>query len=123
MQILVIDDDIDDYEFFVSALKHFRPDARSLHVENGVLALEVLKELSNLPNYIFLNINMPRMNGTEVLIALKTDSKLKDIPVIMWSTSTCESEQATFKKLGAIYFLSKPTEHSQLVNSLKVVIK
>ena len=122
MHILVIDDDAEDYEFFLSALKRFKPDARCLHRDSGVSALEFLQELNDPLNYIFLNINMPGMNGTEVLLALKSDPKLKDIPVIMWSTSTNEYEKTAFKKLGAVHFLSKPTEHLNLVKSLKKLI-
>ncbi|HYF68790.1 MAG TPA: response regulator [Ohtaekwangia sp.] len=122
MYILVIDDDADDFEFFLNALKLVKPAARCQHLKSGLSALKFLQKLTEQPNLIFLNINMPKMNGTEVLIALKSDPKLKDIPVIMWSTTTSEKEKSAFKKLGAVHFLTKPTELSVLMSSLKGLV-
>src|SRR5688500_974711 len=102
MRILFIDDDLEDHEVFCDALKAVNPDAECVYRTDGIEALKFLREeSSSLPDYIFLDLNMPRMGGAECLKALKSDDVLKDVPVILYSTSVHPSEGQKLKELGA----------------------
>ena len=78
-----------------------------------------------LPDYIFLDINMPRMNGRECLAELKKDIRLKNIPVIIYSTSTHSEDVELSIQLGAAYYLSKSSDIHQLpeqiINAIRIV--
>ena len=123
MLILLVDDDADDYGCFREALAESHPHARCLYACNGLAALDLLAELVVQPNYIFLDINMPLMNGRELIAKLKAHAAFKDIPVIIYSTTNSEAEQVSFKKLGADHFLVKPPKFATLVNALKELVK
>jgi len=123
MLVLFIDDDPDDFEIFCEALKKFDPEAKCLHSIDGEAAIGLLNGLTYLPDYIFLDINMPRMDGKECLSRIKKDSKLKDIQVFMFSTTTYLAEIKTYISLGAIDFIIKPTSVNELVDVFKAVLK
>jgi len=123
MFVLFIDDDPEDYEVFCEALKAFNSSAECLHALNGYEALNILKNvLFVLPEYIFLDVNMPVMGGEECIINLKKNPKFKDIPVIVYSTTANAGEIATFKKLGAEHFVVKPPRFEKLVDILKKIL-
>lgn len=79
---------------------------------NGKEALRILDALDTLPDLIFLDINMPVMNGLECLKKLRSDSKYDHIPISMLTTSFNEAEHA--RKLGADLFLTKPPSFREL---------
>ena len=84
LTFLIVDDDADDCEFFCEAVSEINPHSRCLLANNGEDALMKLRtEMTNLPDLIFLDLNMHRMDGRKCLIELKKDSKLKNIPVII----------------------------------------
>ena len=123
MIILFVDDDPDDYDIFCDALKTAKPKSKCLHVEDGQAAIDFLNDrISTLPDYIFLDINMPIMGGKECLMKIKQNPKLKMIPVFMYSTTTSPIEINECKKLGAQDFIVKPATFRNLVNTLKEVI-
>ena len=66
------------------------------------------------PDFIFLDINMPKVNGIECLIKLKSDSRLKRIPVIIYSTTSDENEVRKIMMLGAHDFISKAISFDEL---------
>lgn len=111
---MIIDDDADDRFFFKSALSKMRLTMDCIEVNGGKEALELLRKAIQLPDYIFLDINMPRIDGRECLKQLKSDEKLKHIPVIMYSTSFSEESIIEFHKLGALSCLFKPTDLKKL---------
>jgi CheY-like chemotaxis protein len=118
---LLIDDDADDSELFREALEEMDR-STSLHcAENGEEALKLLKRIE-LPGIIFLDINMPRMNGWECLKKLKSSPEYKNIPVIMYSTSSHQREVDIATDLGALSFFTKPHSYSELKNMIKGVI-
>jgi CheY-like chemotaxis protein len=119
---LLIDDDADDSELFREALEE-TDQSISLHcAENGEEALKLLKEIAK-PCIIFLDINMPRMNGWECLKKLKSNAEYKNIPVIMYSTSSHQREVDIAIDLGALSFFTKPHSYSELKNMVKGVIE
>jgi CheY-like chemotaxis protein len=111
---MIIDDDADDRFFFKSALKKMLTSIECMEANGAHEAFELLRKAIQLPNYIFLDINMPRMDGRECLKRLKSDEKLKHIPVIMYSTSFSEESIIEFYKLGALSYLNKPTDLNKL---------
>jgi CheY-like chemotaxis protein len=123
MLILFVDDDQEEYELFCEAIKTFRPSTLCLHVKDGLAAIHLLQRFTDLPDYIFLDINMPVMDGRECLKEIKADKRLNTIPVIMYSTTANPAEISSFKKLGAQDFVIKPSGFIQLINQLKIILK
>lgn len=120
MFILFVDDDIEEFELFCEALKTFDDGSRCLQALDGRQALDLLNEhLTVLPDCIFMDINMPIMGGNECLKKIKADAKLKDIPVLMYSTSSNLTDVKMCKELGAADFIVKPASFGGLVNVLK----
>ena len=118
MVVLNVDDDQEDREFFCDALREIDPSITCLIAGSGMEALALLKKLTLLPDYIFLDINMPMMDGKECLKTLKSISTFQSIPVIMYSTSTDTREIRECYNLGAEDFLIKPHSYEKLVNDL-----
>jgi len=111
---MIIDDDSDDIMFFKEALKEMLPSSVCLEANGGIEALQLLRKSEKLPNFIFLDMNMPRMDGRQCLKELKKDAKLKSIPVIMYSTSFTEESINELHKLGASSYLNKPSDMNKL---------
>jgi CheY-like chemotaxis protein len=123
MLVLFIDDDTDDYRLFCDALRTFNETAECLQAFNGRDALNVLNQSSStLPDYIFLDVNMPIMGGWECLKKIKANPILKDLPVIVYTTSSDASEIELFRKMGAEAFITKPSTFKQLVKTLKKIL-
>ena len=115
INILLADDDMDDCQFFREALAEL-PLATSLTVFNDSQQfMHHLQALSaNLPHALFLDLNMPRKNGFECLAELKEHSLLKQIPVIIFSTSYDEQKANLLYDVGAHYYISKPADYEDL---------
>ena len=118
MIVLNVDDDHEDREFFCDALREIDPTIICLVAGSGLEALALLKKQAILPDYIFLDINMPMMDGKQCLRALKSIPEFMAIPVIMYSTSTDTREIRECYSLGAEDFLIKPHSYEKLVNDL-----
>ena len=84
MVLMNIDDDPEDLENFFKAVKTVNPFAKCLLARNAKEALHILKD-TLLPDYIFLDIRMPHMDGKTVLAELRKNNKLKSVPVVMYS--------------------------------------
>lgn len=121
--ILLIDDDSDDAELFHEALEEIDPLVKLLRTADGCEALELLRTLDAHPDVIFLDINMPRMDGWECLTELKSSEGLKSIPVIMYSTSSHQREKERAIEMGASMFISKPDSYAQLISVLEAAIR
>ena len=111
-KLLLIDDDEDDREIFISIVESAYP-AISLSVAtNGQEALQVLKQTSTQPDLIFLDLNMPVMNGQQFMEVVKSDNTLQHIPIVILSTSSDKTTIRDMKTLGANYFITKPDKYS-----------
>ena len=121
MIILAVDDDPEDFEFFFDAVKKIDESIIVLKASNGHEALQLLDDHVLMPDYIFLDINMPMMDGHACLKEIKANAKLKDIPVVMYSTTNNMTEISKYKMMGA-NFLVKPHQFSKLVKSLQVIL-
>lgn len=120
---MIIDDDIDDIDMFCDAVAVIDPNASCIRVRNGEEALNKLHETDILPNYVFLDLNMPRMNGIECLTKLKIDTILKSIPVVILTTSSAQKDIDQTDKLGAIMFITKPIEYRTLIAKISSAIE
>lgn len=121
MVVLNVDDDQEDREFFCDALREIDSSITCLIAGSGMEALSLLESGGPLPDYIFLDINMPMMDGKQCLKALKGIPRYQPIPVIMYSTSTDTREIRECYELGAEDFLIKPHSFEKLVNDLNSI--
>lgn len=121
-RILIIDDDADDIEFFIEAVHGIDASIECSQATNGEEGLSRLRRGEVNPEYIFLDLNMPRLNGKEFLAEIKKDGKLSSIPVIMYSTSGIESDIKESMRLGAQDFIVKPTRLSELTERIESVM-
>ncbi|MBS1566389.1 MAG: response regulator [Bacteroidetes bacterium] len=119
--LMLIDDDGDDRELVSLAIHRIRPDITLIHASNGKEALLKLKSAANLPDLIFLDINMPVVDGFETLSLLKNAAVFKNIPVIMFSTSISEKDEKKAKLLGAMEYFSKPYSYADLAKLLQQI--
>ncbi|MBP1225478.1 response regulator [Flavobacterium sp. 1355] len=119
--ILQIDDDYDDCDFFSEALREVS-EAAYTSIHNPVQALQQLSNKVIEPDLIFLDINMPYMNGIDVLTEIKKKDVLKNIPVIIFSTSIPSEIKNKIKTLGAMDCLIKPNEFNALKKILTNII-
>lgn len=121
---LIIDDDADDREFFREAVSQVFPGVQCQEAIDGVEALKKLRiESEQLPDYIFLDLNMPRMDGKSVLVELKKDCQLKHIPVGIFTTSSAPEDKEESLILGAASFITKPYEFEKLCDSIQSVVE
>lgn len=116
---LLVDDDPDDQEVFLSALSDVSSTAHCLVAADGDHALELLHNEEAIPDYIFLDLNMPKMDGFELLTAIRKSKILRDIPVIVYSTTSQASQIEKAKKLGATEFFTKTHKYRDLCTLLR----
>jgi CheY-like chemotaxis protein len=112
---MIIDDDFEDRNLFCEAVKEINENAKCLAVGKGEDAIAMLRSGTVLrPDLIFLDLNMPGMNGRECLREIKKDSELKDIPIVIYSTSSSQKDIRETRELGAAYFQVKPSSFKSL---------
>ena len=119
LNILLCDDDTDDCIFFKDALEGLSLSTHLTTVHDGEQLMELITKTNELPYVLFLDLNMPRKNGFECLSEIKLNKKLKQLPVIILSTSIDEDVVNLLYNNGAQYCASKPGKISQL----KIVIR
>jgi CheY-like chemotaxis protein len=122
MIILCIDDDPDDTDFFCDALKEVSSDTLCLVANDGLSALKILRSEPQ-PDAIFLDINMPRMSGREVLVQIKKNYKWSQIPIIIYSTNIIPKDAADYRNLGAHEVVKKHSKYKDLCHALHVILK
>jgi len=115
------DDDPDDLELFDEALRGIDSSIEFNFASNGKELIEKLRLDGHTAQIIFLDINMPEMNGWECLENLKKEDQLKDIPVIMYSTSSTEAYGKRAINSGALAFYVKPHSFLLLQDFLKSI--
>ncbi len=121
MHILIVDDDEDDKEMLIEAVMEIDTSVNCTEASNGYDAFQFLKKETTLPNFIFLDLNMPRMNGWQFLELLKKNEKLTSIPVIIYTTSKFLEDKEEAKRLGALSYITKPNSITELRKQLRFV--
>lgn len=122
MNIFYADDDAEDREIFCDVIQQLNLGIRVVLSKDGQEALEILNLQTPPPDFIFLDINMPRVNGIECLVKLKSDDRLKTVPVIIYSTTPDSREVKKMILLGAEEFISKANSFEGLKESIRKVL-
>jgi CheY-like chemotaxis protein len=122
MIILHVDDDPEDREIFTEALKEVNANIQCLTSEDGLEAHVQLTDALLVQNleYIFIDINMPLMDGIALLALIKGDRRLNKIPVYIYTTSKDVTDLAKIKKLGGNY-IEKHADFKSLVEKLRSI--
>jgi CheY-like chemotaxis protein len=119
---LIIDDDQDDQEIFLMCVRKVSKDIECLTVDDGVEAIVMLRSDSEYtPDYIFLDVNMPKMNGIDCLKELKKIRRLANTKIFMYSTTSETRVLNESKAFGADDFLVKPSKTSELKDKLYTI--
>ena len=122
-RLLIIDDDVEDQEIFIEALKEVDSSVICYTATSGEEAFKRMEtEVVLLPDLIFLDLNMPKLNGKQVLKEIKTSRLLRHIPVIMYSTSFAPRDIDEIKQVGAIHYLLKPSRFDDLCHALTYIL-
>jgi iron complex outermembrane receptor protein len=122
--VFLIDDDIDDQDIFSIAANKTGQSARCVFANDGIQALEKISgDKSFIPDFIFIDMNMPKMNGKQCLGEIKKIERLKHVPVYMYSTSADESTVKENIELGATDFIIKPSDVHSLTNILNGIFQ
>lgn len=119
-KIFLIDED--DQVIFKKALKLINPLPQCHTATNGKIAFDKLKATTSLPDIIFLDLNMPIMNGWEFLIQVRKEVGLNRIPVGIFTTSNIVRDEELAKELGGRFFLTKPNDFQTLLKKLQQIL-
>lgn len=117
--ILCVDDDPDDLAMLREAINEIGTDFQIHEAFDGVHALELLRQMNEagaLPCLIVLDINMPRMDGKQTLVALQKHKTFSTIPVVLFSTSSSMLD-ITFSKAKHVELITKPIEYKSLLTA------
>jgi CheY-like chemotaxis protein len=121
--ILLVEDDIVDVMTAKRALKDLKIPNQLIRVGNGEEALEYLNNKGNAkPCIILLDLNMPKMNGFEFLNIIKADEKLKNIPVVVLTTSGIEQDITDSYKLGVAGYMVKSADYEKSVETIDNIV-
>jgi CheY-like chemotaxis protein len=122
--ILIVDDDPDDLDLFMEAVHDVDESVLCIPKKDGNQALDFLiSEEQRIPDFIFLDLNMPRLNGLQCLELIKRIKRIAHVPVIIYSTTSKKEDVDESKKLGAITFLTKPPSYPEICNNIRFILK
>jgi len=125
--VLLVEDEPADANLVRVALKESRILCRLHHLSDGVEALAFLRREGELyrtaprPDLILLDLNMPRMNGQELLRIIKDDLALNTIPVVILTTSDVERDVVASYQLGAAGYVTKPVDIEQFIEAIRQI--
>ncbi len=122
--VMLIDDDREDQEIFSDAIREVDSSVRFMSESNSDQAITNIGSLKAArPELIFLDMNMPRVNGKQLLAELKSDPEMSQIPVIMCSTFFGDRDITDIERLGAAHHLVKPTRFNELCKEIGRILK
>lgn len=122
LRILLIEDDTIEVMKLKRAITKLEMDHELIEAKNGEEALEILKDHSVLPDVIFLDLNMPKINGLEFLKILKEDSVLRFLPTIMLTTSSNRKDILACYDIGVAGYIIKPLKYDHYVEKIKIAL-
>jgi CheY-like chemotaxis protein len=120
---LLIDDDKDDQDIFLMALAKTALPVSCQCANDGEEGLQVLRRASTKPDFVFLDLNMPNMDGKACLQIIRQETDLKFLPVIIYSTSSYIDDIRETRRLGATGFITKPSNINVLADILRQVME
>jgi CheY-like chemotaxis protein len=118
MIVLYAEDDIEDLDTFCEVLASINPSIKCINARDGQEALEILENAVVLPDYIFLDINMPTMDGKSCLKNIRKDERFKTIPVVIYTTSSNKKDIDLCMQLGAAEYIQKPNSMKEAIDKL-----
>jgi CheY-like chemotaxis protein len=126
INILIVDDSANDVEFTLAALAKAKFANDFSVVSDGIEAMQYLRQQGKFaqakrPSLVLLDLNMPRKDGREVLIEIKGDPLLRNIPVVILTTSQAEEDVLRTYDIGANCFISKPVDLHQLIKVVQAI--
>lgn len=122
--VIYADDDPDDIELVEDAFKQFANDVEVITFRDGSQALSYLRNLSEedpVPCLVILDINMPVLNGKETLARMRQVEKYKEVPVVLFTTSSMPLDKSFAREHGA-GFVTKPLGYEQMETITKEFI-
>lgn len=119
-KVLYVDDDADDRMLLSDAFRVASPTYQTIELASGHEALRYLYDQADLPCLVILDLNMPGMSGKEVLFEMRKSEKLRNLPVVVFTTSSNPADQKEFASLG-IDMITKPASFAELTRTVKVL--
>ncbi|WP_378186565.1 response regulator [Aquimarina sp. W85] len=111
LRVLLIEDDEIERMKLSRVIDKNNFEHKLIEAKNGEEALKILYDTTSLPNIIFLDLNMPKMNGLEFLKILKSDNRLKYLPVVILSTSNNHKDLKECYEVGIAGYITKPLKY------------
>ncbi len=121
--IFYADDDYDDLDFFKDVVESIGRKIDLFTHDHGEKILSALRNPPPVPQIIFLDLNMPGKSGFEVLEEIKSSEELKDLPVVIFSTSNDPSNISRSMKMGANFYVTKPTSFDSLKRAVEYTLE
>lgn len=126
-RILMAEDDPDDRVLLEQAFKDIQFSGELRFVEDGEALMHYLyrrgdyadSALFPRPTIIFLDLNMPKKDGRQALVEIKSDPDLCKIPVVVWTTSDMDEDRKRCREAGADYYITKPMRYRELVEKVQ----
>lgn len=122
--IVCLDDDPDDRELLTNAIKDVDSSFKVINGDNGIKGmyiLEQLKQIGQVPCLIILDLNMPLMDGEQTLAEIKKDAVLKNVPVVVFTTSSLEKTNTFFSNQG-VPVIVKPVRYGSIVEQVRALL-
>lgn len=123
MFVLYAEDDIDDFYLFSETLRSIDPSVQVINTRDGFETLKYLESELELPDVIFLDINMPSMDGKSCLKEIRRDERYKSVPVVIYTTSRNPLDKEHCIELGAADYIQKPNNVTDATEQLSRHIK
>lgn len=127
--VLMAEDDEDDRFFMDDVFRSIKYRGELRFVENGEALMSYLRRqgkfsdpsLSPRPALVLLDLNMPKKDGRQALLEIKADLHLKEIPIVIWTTSNLPEDQDMCMKAGAEAYFTKPDNYLELEKTVKTI--
>jgi CheY-like chemotaxis protein len=126
MTVLYIEDDLDDCDLFIEAINKIsnsNGQIKCVLASDGDEGLAKLIDFPQNPDIIFLDINLPKMDGKEFVNAVKQDPKLRHIPIVIYSTTITTADMQLFNRHGVFHFFNKPSDFDLLCQGLSYLLQ
>jgi CheY-like chemotaxis protein len=121
--IVLIDDDPDDLDIMKETLSKVEPSTQCISFVYPDEAIRVItSELIVIPDYIIIDMNMPRKTGLECLRELRAQEEFQDIPIVIYSTTISQATREALRKAGATHVFQKPSKYEAWTGVLKKVL-
>jgi len=119
---MIVDDDVDDLDYFTASLFELDPSAQCIRAHHGLEAIQLLKHVAFYPHYIFIDLNMPNVSGKELIREIRKNPEYDSIKLIVYSTSKSEKDETECRKLGASGFIKKPSSFNEFSQTIRKLL-